>query len=86
MGDEGKKIDVVRRAVGILAEDGPMTAGQLGLRLWWRRSLLIVPDNKAATMFCRPAGRLLWRAFRQGLVRYEEKHGGRIRLWLAREG
>jgi len=69
----------VQAIVGILSQKGPMTAGQVGLELWWRDGLVTKPENQTATMFCRPAGRLLHRARREGLVKYRDH--GRVRLW-----
>jgi hypothetical protein len=68
--------------VGILSAKGPMTAGKVGSELWATRGTACKCENAQATMFCRPAGRLLHRAQRLGLVRCEDR--GRVRLWHVR--
>lgn len=69
--------------IGILADQGPMSAGQVGYALWANRATVCKCENAQATMYCRPAGRLLHRARRQGLVRYEDR--GRRRVWMMRK-
>ena len=72
--------DNLQRVVDILAHHGGMLAGALGYELWGR-----VPcgrtDNTAATMYCRPAGKLLKCAKALGLVRDVQK--GPQHLWYA---
>jgi hypothetical protein len=65
--------------VGILTAKGPMTAGQIGSEMWATLGTACKCENAQATMFCRPAGNLLHRARRLGLVRYRDH--GRVRLW-----
>jgi hypothetical protein len=72
---------MIQRIVQILSVRGPMTAGKLGLALWWRKGLMNRPENVNATMFCRPAGALLRRAQRAGLVRCDRR--GSIMVWYA---
>ena len=68
-------------ALRILRSRGPMTASQLGIALWWRDGIAARPENVAATMFCRPAGALLRRMLKDGLVRLDDR--GKVRMWYA---
>lgn len=70
------------RLVGILAAKGPITAGTVGYEMWARPGTACKCENAQRTMYCRPAGKLLRRAQRLGLVRCEDR--GRVRLWHIR--
>ena len=74
--------DSLARLVNVLAEWGPMSAGQVGYALWAGPAMVCKCENAQATMYCRPAGRLLHRAWRLGLVRYEDRD--RRRVWMLR--
>jgi hypothetical protein len=76
--------DSLERLVRILADRGPMRAGQLGQEMWGRPGDVIRPENNALTMHCRSAGKLLRQAERAGLVRCEDR--GRYRMWFANTG
>jgi hypothetical protein len=77
------KSDILNRAICVLADRGPMTAGQVGLELWWRDSMVVRPGNTIATMFCRSAGKLLRRAEAAGLVRCQFDPYRRKAMWYA---
>jgi acyl-coenzyme A synthetase/AMP-(fatty) acid ligase len=69
----------IKKLVCILAERGPMRAGQLGMEMWGRDADIVRPENNALTMHCRAAGKLLARAEREGLVRSYQR--GPAKLW-----
>jgi hypothetical protein len=72
------------RLVRILAEKGPLRAGELGVEVWASEATIKgKPENNLLTMYCRPATKLLYRAEKLGLVRWREQAGGRYRLWYA---
>ena len=75
------KSDSLERLVRILADRGPMRAGQVGQEMWCRPGDVIRPENNALTMHCRAAGRMLRRAEGLRLVRCEDR--GQYRLWYA---
>ena len=75
------KSDSLQRLVRILADCGPMRAGQVGQEMWCRPGDVIRPENNALTMHCRAAGRMLRRAENLRLVRCEDR--GQYRLWSA---
>ncbi len=58
---------IEERAVKALRTDGPMRASDLGQILWGSRRNS-GGGSHAHNRFCRPAGRLLKRLERQGLV------------------
>jgi len=67
--------------VRILSEKGPMRAGDLGFEIWGTRAQQCKCENLQATMFIRPATKMLYRAESLGLVRWREH--GKSRLWYA---
>ena len=74
----------IMRLVRILAEKGPMRAGELGVEVWASEATIKgKPENNLLTMYCRPATKLLYRAEKLGLVRWRKQAGGRYRLWYA---
>jgi len=76
------KSDSLERLVRILSEKGPMRAGDLGFEMWGSRATCCKCENAQATMYIRPATKLLYRAEALGLVRWRE-HGPRSRMWYA---
>ena len=85
--DDQRASVAVRRLVRILAEKGPMRAGELGIEAWASDSSIKgMPENNLLTMYCRPATKLLYQAEKLGLVRWREQAGGRYRLWYANAG
>ena len=76
------KSDSLQRIVRILSEKGPMRAGDLGFEMWGTKATCCKCENAQATMFIRPATKMLYRAEALGLVRWRE-HGGRSRMWYA---
>ena len=75
------KSDSLDRLVRIVSRYKGITAGKVGAELWWRDCDIIRPENTCYTMHCRAAGKLLERARRLGLVRYEQH--GPAKLWYA---
>jgi hypothetical protein len=73
------KPDILERLIFVLATGGPQSAGQVGYALWASRAMVCKCENAQATMYCRPAGRLLHRALGLGLVRYQDI--GRRKVW-----
>ena len=73
--------DKLQILVDLLIAKGPMRAGDVGYELWARPATACKCEHAQATMYCRPAGKLLKRAQKQGLVWCEER--GRYRLWHA---
>ena len=74
----------VQRLVRILADKGPMRAGELGVEAWASDGIIKgKPENNLLTMYCRPATKLLYQAEKLGLVRWREQADGRYRLWYA---
>jgi len=71
----------IHSLVRILSEQGPMRAGDLGFELWGTKAQRCKCENLQATMFIRPATRMLYRAQSAGLVRWREH--GKSRLWYA---
>ena len=67
--------------VRILSEKGPMRAGDLGFEMWGTKAQRCKCENAQATMFIRPATKMLYRAQALGLVRWREH--GKSRLWYA---
>jgi len=72
----------IERLVRILSEKGPMRAGDLGFEIWGTKAQRCKCENVQATMFIRPATKLLYRAESLGLVRWREEHG-KYRIWYA---
>ena len=70
----------LKRLVGIVTAHDGILAGALGYELWGT-SPCGMDENTAATMYCRPAGKLLKKARALGLVRDIQK--GPRRLWYA---
>ena len=70
-----------QRMVSLLAEKGPMRAGDLGFEMWGQRADRCRCENIQTTMFVRTATRMLYAAERLGLVRWRQH--GRSRVWQA---
>ena len=70
------------RLVRLLSEKGPMRAGDLGFEMWGTKATRCKCENSQATMYIRPATKMLYRAEALGLVRWRE-HGNRSRMWYA---
>lgn len=60
-------------------------AGDLGFEVWGKKSDLCRPENAQATMFCRPAGKVLKGLMGKSLVRVREDNLSRLRLWRLTE-
>jgi hypothetical protein len=74
----------IQRLVGVLAQKGPMRAGELGVEAWATKATIMgKPENTLVTMYCRPATKLLYQAEKLGLVGWRDQAGGRYRLWYA---
>lgn len=71
----------VKAMVAVVARYNGIPAGKAGFELWSRPATGCRPENVCATMYCRPAGRLLAKAQRMGLVRHEQH--GPAKLWYA---
>jgi hypothetical protein len=77
----GTKADTgcsLQRMVRRLDELGERSAGELGQDLWLKEYRGI-PENRLATRYCRPAGKLLKAAEQRGWVTSRE--GRNRRLW-----
>lgn len=72
----------VGRLVRILAEKGPMRAGDLGFEMWGTKATCCKCENAQVTMYIRPATKMLYRARALGLVHSREE-GIRSRIWYA---
>ena len=57
-----------------------MKAGELGFVLWAKPWHSCKDENQQTTMFCRPAGKLLSKLRRDGLVDFH--HKGRNKYWF----
>ena len=75
--------DSLERLVRTLSEKGPMRAGDLGFEVWGSRGARCKCENVQATMYVRPATKMLYRAEKLGLVKWRES--GKSRLWYAND-
>jgi hypothetical protein len=66
----------LKRIVLLLASLGEQSAGELGCEMWLKGGHGI-PENKLATRYCSPAGKLLRAAERLGWVKVEIVNCGR---------
>ena len=72
MSDEQSSVKFLR----LLAYNGEMTASQLGSLIWGR-------EARNPQSYARPAGRVLARMQKQGLVTCRVREDGKLRLWQA---
>lgn len=71
--------DSLRALVRVVSRHPRITAGNAGFELWSKPADVCRPENNCSTMFCRPAGKLLAKAERMGLVRHEQH--GKTKVW-----
>jgi len=82
MSDVGTNGNSLDSLVRILSEKGPMRAGELGFEMWGTKAQRCKCENAQATMYIRPATKMLYRAQSLGLVSWRE-NGKSSRLWHA---
>lgn len=73
--------ELMQRLVRVLKSKGPLRTGDVGFELWSVPACAGHDENIQSTMFVRPASKLLGRAEKLGLVRWQQH--GKSRVWSA---